>query len=53
MSEPQQRYTTIAVTPELRDRLRARKRAGASYQDVIETMMEATADDDLLQATTD
>ena len=30
------------------DRLRARKRAGASYQDVIETMMEATADDDLL-----
>ena len=41
MANQSQQYTTIAVSPETRERLRARKRGGASYEDVILSLMDA------------
>lgn len=44
------KWTTITVTPEMRDRLRSMKRGGESYTDLFERMIEQY-DPDEAQAT--
>ena len=42
MADTQRQYTTIPVTPEMRDRLRERKQGGASYEDVLDDLLRST-----------
>jgi cytochrome c-type biogenesis protein CcmH/NrfF len=39
VSNQSTRYTTVSVTPEMRDMLRAQKRGGQTYSELIESMV--------------